>query len=435
MPANASAGVSAVADELWEAISTIQGLGLERVFEDPELRGFCKDRLKEMGCPAPISGLVVEAVAGLVAFCKEGIVSNASRRLLRIAGATPGVRILLARLIGVAKRLTDKTRLKDELIQNLKGERVPFTVPADHTTELEILKFLYENNEREELLARLDKRDGEIAGLLAEIGRKVDEQFRALYEPILDDPRALGRSLRHRERSAESLVAMVARDAFRERETDLDFLERFLGDPTATGRLHQFRWALLTGPAGEGKTRLGMHFLGLAEDRMFRVGFLPQTELKKLDPRRWQPRWATLLVIDYPAQSPTAVADLLSGFAKTACQGDQGFDFPVRVLLLERESSGEWFKKWRRRTVPATSCETSAFGKARSDWTTSSALCPGKHYSRSCGIGCPARRFRMTCSKKYWGEWTRMCARAPVVRRSRHVLCLRRPRPRRSPMH
>ncbi len=261
--------------------------------------------------------------------------------MLRIAAATPVIRKLLELLIARAKGLSDKAKLKDELIRNLRGESVPFSVPADHTTELEIVKFLYEKRERDELLAKLDEK---IATPLQEIGAKLDEFFAEFYEPVLSDPRAEGRMFDAQARGAESLLAKAERDAFQGREGDLDFLDRFLGDPSAGGPLHRFRWALLTGPGGEGKTRLAIEFLRLAEDRLFRAGFLSLGELEKLDARRWRPRWATLLVIDYPAQSPKAVADLLLAFAQRASQSAGGLEFPVRVLLLEREAEGEWFK-------------------------------------------------------------------------------------------
>jgi tetratricopeptide (TPR) repeat protein len=328
--------------DLSEAIDQLRQLGLDRLFEDPDFRGACIDYLRGWGCPALIARLAVAALAGILNYCKKGIASVASGRLLAIAERTPLLHKLVDRLIAGAKSLSDKTRMKDELIRNLRGETTSFTISTDHTTDLSIIKFLYEKRERDQLLATLDET---VATPLSRIGERLDELFRNLYEPVLDDPRVMGRSVRNTERSADSLVAMVSRDTFRERQNDLDFLNRFLGDPTAPGPLLQFRWALLTGPAGEGKTRLAIEFLGEAEKRLFKVGFLPLNELKRLDPRRWQPRWATLFVIDYPAQSPAEVADLLGNFAKTASQEDHGFDFPVRALLLEREAAGDWFEK------------------------------------------------------------------------------------------
>ena len=330
-------------DQLGKMIGELRDLELGPLFEDAELRRACTDALKSWGCPSLIARLVVEALAGLVAFCEEGVTTNVSRRLLRIAGATPLVRNLLDRLISGAKRLSDRVRLKDELIRSLSGEHVEFSGPADHATELEIVKFLYEKRERDELLAKLDDT---IAAPLQQIGAQLDEFVVGFYEPMLADPRVEGHLLEDQARATESLLAKAERDTFQGRENDLDFLDRFLGDTTAHGPLHRFRWALVTGPGGEGKTRLAIKFLSLAEDRLFHAGFLTMGELTKLerDARRWRPRWATLLVVDYPAQSSRAVADVLLAFAQRAAQPAGGFEFPVRVLLLEREADGEWFK-------------------------------------------------------------------------------------------
>ena len=248
---------------------------------------------------------------------------------------------LLRRLIGVASKVSDEYRLKEELIRNLRGEKTAISVAADRATSGEIIRFLFEKQERDELLTTLDET---IAGPLRQIGSNIDAFFADFHEPKLDDPRKKGKIIDLIASPAESLVANVARDAFREREEDLDFLERFLGDPSLAGPLHRFRWALLTGPAGQGKTRLAIEFLARAEARLFRAGFLSAPELLQLQPRRWRPPFPTLIVIDYPAQHPDKVHELLDGFASEAAQAPEHLPFPVRVLLLEREAEGDWFE-------------------------------------------------------------------------------------------
>jgi len=250
--------------------------------------------------------------------------------------------------------LSDKHRLREELIRNLRGDKTPITVPADSTTDLEIVRFLYEERARGELLAELD---ATVAAPLRALSDDIHQFLDRFYEPRLDDPIAKGRARRDRDRGVASLIADVAADAFRERESDLEFLDRFLGDLSGAGPRHRFSWTLLTGPGGQGKTRLAIEFLARAKRHGFHhAGFLPMAELvpgrsaQTIDPRRWRPRWATLLVIDYPSQAPEAVADLLSAFASVAAQEADGYGFPVRVLLLERQAEGEWWKT----LVPAT---------------------------------------------------------------------------------
>jgi hypothetical protein len=159
---------------------------------------------------------------------------------------------------------------------------------------------------------------------------------------VLADPRAEGRQLRATARFADSLVAKFEKDVFLERTDDQEFLSHFLASDTSDEVTQQFRWALITGPAGAGKTRLAIQFLNRAQKQKFGVGFLELTDLKKFDARNWRPNWPTFIVIDYAAQSPNVVAEMLRGFVTTACEA--GFGYPVRVLLLEREATGDWFK-------------------------------------------------------------------------------------------
>jgi len=95
-------------DQLSKMIGELRDLELGPLFEDAELRRICTDSLRSWGCPSVIARLVIEALSGLVAFCEEGVTTNVSRRLLRIAAATPLVRNLVDRLIAGAKQLSDR---------------------------------------------------------------------------------------------------------------------------------------------------------------------------------------------------------------------------------------------------------------------------------------------------------------------------------------
>lgn len=160
---------------------------------------------------------------------------------------------------------------------------------------------------------------------------------------ILDDLRAEGRHLKDTALYTDSVIAKVQRDEFQEREQDIEFLGRFLGGQiNAPPKTQQFRWAVVTGSAGQGKTRLAIHFLDVAAAQGFSVGFLPLIRAGQLDARNWRPRCATLIVIDYAAESPSVIAYILREFAATALSSE--FGFPVRVLLLEREVTSDWIK-------------------------------------------------------------------------------------------
>ena len=125
------------------------------------------------------------------------------------------------------------------------------------------------------------------------------------------------------------------------RRAELDLLGQFLGDITIAGPRSAFQWLLITGPGGEGKSRLAFHFIQNVVPQPWKAGRLYFTDLRDLNFSKWRPRQPTLLVIDYPAQEPDLVRDLLTNLQRNAIL----FDFPARVLLLEREATGEWFNK------------------------------------------------------------------------------------------
>jgi len=157
----------------------------------------------------------------------------------------------------------------------------------------------------------------------------------------LKDPRVAGAHLRQ-VGQGDSLRANVARDRFQERGADIAFLKRFISSPPGATTAANFGWTLVTGPAGAGKTRLAIEFLDIAEAKGFNVGFLPLERATSPDVFRWRPHGPTFVVIDYSAESPAIVGRLLKEFSSIAAA--VGFQFPVRLLLLEREASGEWLK-------------------------------------------------------------------------------------------
>jgi tetratricopeptide (TPR) repeat protein len=160
---------------------------------------------------------------------------------------------------------------------------------------------------------------------------------------ILDDPRIAGKHQRYAVNLVQGLWANVEIDRFRERTTDMEFLGRFLSPEKSEKLLPDFRWALVTGAAGDGKTRLALEFFKKAEMLQFRFGFLSFSNLKNFHSRVWRPSRPTFIVVDYAAEEPNLVADLLKGLA--ARTYDPGFEFPVRVLLLERDAASNWLKK------------------------------------------------------------------------------------------
>lgn len=102
-----------------------------------------------------------------------------------------------------------------------------------------------------------------------------------------------------------------------------------------------FRWHVVYGSGGVGKSRLALEFLisrgGAYSSNM---GFLPKEELERFDWRRWQPLVPTLLVVDYAAREAGPLADMMRALAVR-----DDLHCPVRLLLLERHLNAPWFER------------------------------------------------------------------------------------------
>ena len=94
-----------------------------------------------------------------------------------------------------------------------------------------------------------------------------------------------------------------------------------------------FRWWAITGKGGIGKSRLALDVIQ-QHNSLWEVGFLSHTKLKKDDAlSNWKTQSPTIIVVDYAAECPDAISNWIDYFIKH--EGD--FDFPVRLLILERE--------------------------------------------------------------------------------------------------
>jgi tetratricopeptide (TPR) repeat protein len=102
-----------------------------------------------------------------------------------------------------------------------------------------------------------------------------------------------------------------------------------------------FRWWIMTGQGGMGKSRLAFEFCRSARLE-FHAGFLFQENRKaEINWNTWQPRRPTFIVIDYAAQDTAHVAGMLRQLAER----EKPLGHPVRVLLLERMTDGQWYNE------------------------------------------------------------------------------------------
>ena len=110
--------------------------------------------------------------------------------------------------------------------------------------------------------------------------------------------------------------------AFVGRDRELEALQRFVDDSGP------FRWWMVIGAGGLGKSRLALEF-ALRLGGRWRAGFLAQEEW---DWGSWRPTRPTLLIADYVSARVEDVRRLALALARR-----RDLAFPVRLLLLERD--------------------------------------------------------------------------------------------------
>jgi Palmitoyl protein thioesterase len=114
------------------------------------------------------------------------------------------------------------------------------------------------------------------------------------------------------------------------REAEKDLLADFLGGPE-----QPFRWMVMVGSGGVGKSRLALE-LCLSVRSEWHAGFLPQNG-QEPDWGRWQPLLPTLIVVDYAARDTERSGKLLQALAgRGPGDGTLRLAAPIRVLLIER---------------------------------------------------------------------------------------------------
>ncbi|MCI0600171.1 MAG: hypothetical protein L0Y60_11755, partial [Beijerinckiaceae bacterium] len=123
------------------------------------------------------------------------------------------------------------------------------------------------------------------------------------------------------------------------RKAEIGKLGDFLAGPE-----QPFRWMVLHGSGGAGKSRLALE-LCLALRNDWHAGFLPQ-EGDEPDWGRWQPLMPTLIVIDYAARDTERTGRFLRALSgRGTPDGTMRLSAPVRVLLVERMGKGDWLDK------------------------------------------------------------------------------------------
>ena len=322
--------------EFAENIESLIENGVGSLLKDPEIAGACKGWLREeLGCKPPVNHGLFFCFRKALDFAGKGTKDAAGSRLFALAQNNETIGRFLNFLADTSRAASERNALKARLLEAYNHDRSDEDLRADAATPFDVLNALRQGQLLEGLQ---DQFGGSFGGLLGDIRDEHDRQKRALTE--------VATSWSKNERADQSAVTAVKYDAdmypLVGRDDELDTLGAFLGDLSLAGPKHIFRWMCIIGEGGEGKTRLAFDYVTKFLPENWVGGLLRRSSLEKLNTwQNWTPSAPTLFVVDYPAQNPKLVGEVLETFHARIAD----FKEPVRVLLLERNTSGPWYEE------------------------------------------------------------------------------------------
>ncbi|AUG54140.1 ATP-binding protein [Thalassospira marina] len=313
---------------------------LSELFADAEIKAILLAQLKELGLRPPLHYLALRLITALVSRSESFIGKAITLRLQAFIDRTPKLADLLQKLINLQHGEKTKANLKNKLLSALQtGETIDLDIIAfDEATALEPLLAIHNIQGFQNILTAQENLKDE---LLADFRKDLDNLFQDMVSPALGwpeestTPEKLGAF--DRVKYTSGLDELYGRGA------EITLLHQFAGDLSLCGRLFNFRWMLLTGDGGTGKTRLAYDFTRKhLKQHIWDAGRLSIDDLPNFnDLEKWRPRQPTFIVIDYVSGHPEKTGKLLRILARKAAQ----YDFPVRVLLLERKADENWLAK------------------------------------------------------------------------------------------
>jgi len=316
-------------------------MGVERLRElvrEPRIRSALLRGLAAVGIRLPSGLLLLYGLDKVLLGSSSFLGAAAASRLDELFRRVPPIRAVFEKLAAINRQERDRDKLRELLLAQLEvlpAGHQPFD--ADEATSLDVLTPLYQFRKLEGLSVEFREL---FEGLQIAVRSRLEEIDAQHYEPQLGWSRQFG-PIEHRSLS-ETLRYNSEQYEFVGRTAEMDFLTRFLGDLTAIGPLARLSWFVMTGAGGEGKSRLAMEFSRYAEAALgWKAGRIDMRSLERFDALRWRPRMPTCMMIDYAAQAPRVIGDMLASLQQNCAD----FDWPVRVLLLERDTRGEWYKE------------------------------------------------------------------------------------------
>ncbi|MCK0143145.1 hypothetical protein [Aliiroseovarius sp. F20344] len=345
----------------------VEGLSLHQLLSDKDVKAALVAEIRDAGVPAP--GIVYRLIVFALGGCERFLGGSIKSRLQAYIDRHQQLAGIFQKLIELRHGEKTKDELKTSLLSVLNdGGKLDTGIQADEATPLEMVIALHTSKE----LGALDRSITALGdNLLSDFRDDLANQFNELIAPNL--------RWQNEVNNSDSLSAFdrikytSGIDQFIGREKETDLLHRFAGDPSFGGKIFNFRWMLMTGPGGEGKTRLAYHFTRNELSEHWYKGKLDFASLKAFDqPEKWRPRQPTFIVIDYAQSVPLEINRLLLAFSAEA----ENYEFPVRVLLLERSAEARWTDKMLPETNDKPVIEQHNFGGDSVRGTVILALAP-----------------------------------------------------------
>ncbi len=312
--------------------------GLHSLLADSDVKSALLQELRDLSVPAP--GLVYRLLCFATGRCENFLGGAIASRMSAMIEKTPALAAVFQRIANLKHGEKSADTLKAKLLDAIKDGK-PFDaadIAADEATSLELVIALHSANG---LQTVADKQDELAIELLSGFRKDIEDLFQDLVEPNLRWPDVASDP---DDQSAFNRLKYTAGiDRFVGREEEIDLLHRFSGDPSFAGEKFHFRWMLMTGEGGSGKTRLAFSFtrehldVGIWVSGKLDVDSLAAFTLVD----KWRPRQPTFIVIDYAQTVPEQANRLLRAMSANA----KFYEFPVRLLLLERRSDPSWTDK------------------------------------------------------------------------------------------
>lgn len=330
----------------WNALVTsLPGDQLYKLLQQTHVRKACIEGAATFGCPAYVAG---PAYAALIVCAKllaqtgaSSALSYANKWIFKFK--VP--RIMLVALAKTDADWSDAEAGRKALIEQLGIGSHQLDIEVEHTLSFEMAAALKTDRMLEKIAVDMTSLRDDFPEIIAE---QLHDALNQQNQP------ALGWLVQSRVAAsgADRIKYNAQLYPFLGREREIRHLREFAYCSQAPWK--SFSWTLIADDGGKGKTRLAFEFTDRRRPPESRIrdgwnaGLLTEAAARDFVAGKFIPTRPTFIVIDYPARKPREVSDLLCALLRRMreLEDDGRSPLPVRALLLERDTKGEWFREF-----------------------------------------------------------------------------------------